>query len=977
MGRTATCPDLVGREAELSTLDALLGRSIDGQSTTVVVGGDAGVGKTRLVRAFAERARARGARVVWGECPPLGDSLVPLAPIIEAARGLIADLGAAHLEALAGPSWPALAQIVPDLQAGAGGIGAERQMAPERAYDLLVVLGERLAAEAPLVVVIEDVHWADRSTLDLVTLASRRLRRAATLLVLTYRTDEPSSGPALAGVLAELGRRGADRIDLAPLTRTELAELLAAIQEAPVPDDVAEAIFARSQGYPFYAEELLAAVAEGGAGVELPDTLREILLARARLLPPAARQLVQLMAAAARRVDHRTLATVAGLDDATVAPLLRSASDLHLIRHDAAGYGFRHALVQEAVYADLLPSERVDLHGRFAAVLEASRPPSGLLDAASAAELAHHWSVAGVADRALRASIEAAMAADRVFAFAEAHHQYERALRLWDTVAEPDTVSPLGDLDLRQRAAESAHLAGDAARAVTIIGEALAGADDAHLEPRRLGLLHERRGRYLWASGDPQAATAAYEQAMALVPDEPTQERARVMGALGQMLLILTRYAEAGEVTEAAIDTARRVGARREEGHALTTLGVVLSWRGRPDDGVACLEEARRIAAELDDPEALARAAYNLSVLLRGNGRLDDAVAVALAGERDAVRLGLSLSFGPLLIAGAAEALFYRGWWEEADRHLTRSLAEAGRTMGARNLHQVAGMLATARGDFEEARSHLDAAFTVAGTRSSQPHHSLYPALAELALWQGRTDEGLRWAMAARSSLEPSQDRVLLARASALALRSRADEADRSGARARAEIDALSAPLRSFIRQPDVGLGARPWVTVAWAERSRALGASDPERWAQAAWEWEGLGYRYYAACARWREAEARLRRRGNRGAGSEVLRAAHRDAVELGARPLAEALSDLAGRSGIDLGQDAAGDLGLTPRELEVLALVATGLTNRAIAEQLFISEKTAGAHVSHILTKLGVTTRGAAAAVAHRLDLVGPPPR
>jgi DNA-binding CsgD family transcriptional regulator/tetratricopeptide (TPR) repeat protein len=964
---------LVGRATELSVLDELLARSARGQATTVVVRGDAGVGKTRLLREFTASARAGGSNVVTGECPRLTGGLVPLAPVTAAVRALVAEIGQTKLRAAAGGAWPVLERHVPELSDDAPDLATATPprprppIAPHRSYDLLTTLLERVATQAPLVVAMEDLHWADRSTLDFVSFAARRLRRARVLLVVTFRTHEVPLDHHIHAMVSELDRAGVERIDLEPLAEADLARLLEGIARGPLPLRLSDAIVTRSQGYPFYAEELLAAWDEGRDDVPLPASLRDVLLARTRLLPADTQRVLRLIATAGRRIDHATLAAVAATPDRALTALLRPAVDRHLVDHDGTTYGFRHSLVQEAVYGELLPGERIDLHRRFAETLEA-RGTLGELDAVLAAELAHHWDAADDSAATLRSSVEAGIAAERVFAFAEAHHQYERALRLWSSVGATEEVSPVDRLELQQRAADSAHLQGDAARAVTLMRSALADLNGMPRVGRRVPVLYERLGRYLWGTGDVRAAIEACEQARTLIPPEPTEERARVLAALARLELILTRYGAARRHSEEAIDAARSVGARREEGHALTTLGVVTAGTGEPDEGIAMLRQARRIAEEVDDADDLTRADYNLAAVLRGNGRLDDSAEVALAGARTVAAQGLGPTYGAFLSASAAEALVVHGRWADADRCLTTALAEPGLAMGARNLHQVTAMLRTGQGRFAEAHHHLDAALAAVGTRSSQPHGDLYPLLADLALWQGRIDEAKRWTAAARSSLEGSEDTTLLAQANVLALRAHADS---PGEPDRAAVDALH---RSLLSLPDYGErvpGTRAWLATAQAERGRALGASDPTRWESAVERWSELGWRYHAACARWREAEARLGRRGGRARGADVLRAAREEAMELGAIPLVKALSALAARFALDPGRDRTSDAGLTRRELDVLRLLAAGLTNRQIAADLVISEKTVGSHVAHIFDKLGVHTRTAAASEAHRLGV------
>ncbi|HSK35478.1 MAG TPA: AAA family ATPase, partial [Actinomycetota bacterium] len=402
MTTTLASPTFVGRTQELARLAAAGDRAAGGTPTAVLIGGEAGVGKTRLVGEVVAGARAAGATVLAGGCVELGGEGVPFAPLIEALRGFVRDLDEPGLARLApGQARAELARLLPEL-GPPGGPGAGERPAfggdpgpwseQGRLFELLLGLLERLGAERPAVLVVEDLHWADRSTRDLLAFLVRNLRHGRLLLVLTYRSDELHRRHPLRPFLAELDRgRRVERLELARFGPAEVAAQLAGIQGAPVPAELAERIHARSGGNAFFVEELAAVAGTGGhADGELPPSLRDTLLARVELLAEPAQQVLRVAAAAGARVEHELLAEVAGLPEAELLAALREAVSAQVLLADAADgtYGFRHALVKEAVYTELLPGERTRLHARFAAAL-AARDTAG--DPGPAAELAWHW----------------------------------------------------------------------------------------------------------------------------------------------------------------------------------------------------------------------------------------------------------------------------------------------------------------------------------------------------------------------------------------------------------------------------------------------------------------------------------------------------------------------------------------------------------------------------------------------------------
>jgi DNA-binding CsgD family transcriptional regulator/tetratricopeptide (TPR) repeat protein len=993
MGGRVASPTFVGRVEELHVLEAALGRATNSKPAVVLVGGEAGVGKTRLVAELTAHRATDGTRVLTGGCVPVGDGALPYAPIVEGLRALVADLGASAVRGLIGPSWPELARLLPALGKPQPGGGTLDQAAQARLFELLLGMLGRLGQETPLLLVVEDVHWADRSTRDLLAFLARNLRRERLLVVVSYRSDEPGTdwlGPYLA-VLDRSGR--AQRVELPRLDRAEtLAQLVGILGAAP-PAELVDAVFARSEGNPYFTEELLGAIRAGS--VELPATLRDLLRGRVQALPELARQVLAVVAAlAGRRVPHRLLAAVSGLEDQPLVHSLRAAvtDQLLVTRPDQDGYELRHALLAEVIQADLLPGERARLHAAYARTLIQQPELADASPAVAAAEVAVHWDAAGEWAQALSARVRAGLAAERARALAEADEHYQRALTLWERMPEPGQPGGLDWVGLLARAAETAAFVAAPERATRLVEQAL-DAVDRTVEPVRAAVLLAQLGPYREKAGREADALAAFQEAERLLEGAPpSAERARVLAGHARTLAATWHTMQAVARCEEAVAVARAVGARAVEAHALSTLGACLDDLGELDQSITLHRQARRIAEQVGDAEAIVRTYTNLSAVLEQAGQIHDAIDDAREGYQRAHQLGLERATGSYVASNLAALLLSTGQWEECAQ-LTAALLEVD-NLCPFHLHTTRGLLLTRRGEFPAAGREFDHA-----ERLSPPAQqwSVWVGRAQLALWEGRHDqaatavaEGLRWIAERDSEGVPAQ---LLCLCSAPALQLAADRAEWAAARRRADdvaearrwaapaiaaLDRLSSLPSPQVRIPVVVCG----LLLARAEQSRLEGRSDPERWRAAAAAWERLAYPFEATYARLRQAEALLASRPHHKQAETVLRPAHQTAVALGAAPLRRQIELLAQRGRLRLEDNAdtaqapaapslVASLGLTRREGEVLVLLAEGRTNRQIGQALFITEKTASLHVSHILAKLGVVGRGEAAAVAHRLGL------
>ncbi|HKO28867.1 MAG TPA: AAA family ATPase, partial [Solirubrobacteraceae bacterium] len=448
-------PVFVGRGPELAAMVAALDSAVAGEPAIVLVGGEAGVGKTRLVEEAADRARAGGARVLTGSCIELGGEGLPLSPVVDALRTLTRVMDPDELDGFLGPARADLARLLPELDPEAASTpAAAGESGGARLLELVFGVIQRLSADRPLMLVIEDLQWADRSTLDLVSLLVRGMRAMHVLLVLTFRSDEIHRSHPLRPQIAAWERvRSVRRLELPRFTREEATRQLEAILGSPPPRSMVEPLYERSEGNAFLIEEILAAMQAGAGPEELPVTLRDVLLARAERLSEPAHRVLRIAAAAGSSVSDRLLAAVAGLDDASLDAALSEAIEHQLLTADDAdhGYRFRHALTRDAVYADTMPRERVRTHAAYAEALSADPSLAGSA-ASAAAALAVHWYAAHNAPQALVASVEAANLA-AAYAPAEALRHLERALELWPGVPDASERCGVDVVEVLARAA--------------------------------------------------------------------------------------------------------------------------------------------------------------------------------------------------------------------------------------------------------------------------------------------------------------------------------------------------------------------------------------------------------------------------------------------------------------------------------------------------------------------------------------------
>jgi DNA-binding CsgD family transcriptional regulator/tetratricopeptide (TPR) repeat protein len=1014
MARRLTSPRFVGRSSELNVLLEAAGAAASGQASLVVVGGDAGIGKSRLIAEVAGRLRADGWLILEGGTVALGDDGLPFGPIVEALRALSRDVDPKRIADAAGPSLPELARLVPELSSVGSAEpvpGSHEDWLQVRIFEGVLRLLGRLGDDAPVALMVEDLHWADRSTRDLLSFLVRNARDERLLIVATVRTDDLHRRHPLSIWLAEAERQPrVERVDLGRFERQEVEELVAAIEGDRPSHALVEAIARRSDGNAFFVEELVANLdADGRLRKELPTTLRGVLQVNLAAPSETAGHLVEVAAVAGREVEHDVLAEVCGLPEAELSAALREAIDAQLLVAGSDGdgehYRFRHALVQEAAYDGLLPSERRALHGAYARCIEARPAGGGAAAASRLVELAHHWTAAHDTARALRVAIEAGDASRAVYAFAESARQYERAIALWDDVPADDRPTGRDLADLYDAASAAATVVGDASRAVSLARHQLdiveASAErPAKGERARRARAHERYGFAAWLAGDTAMSIEQLEAAVAVLEGSgATADEARVLAGLAANLMLAGRSSESMPFAERAIESARAIGDTAIESRALGVLGVDRANLGDIGAGIEELRQSLALALPTGDPTAIPRAYANLATVLEIGGHVEEALDVSRAGV-DAIRqYGSELSFGIFLAINAAAMLIELGRYGEATESIDRLMGQALPGVSTIWVHDVRSHVALRTGDLEAARRHLAIAKAEAARiADAQFQIDLFTFAVEIELWSGEAGAALRLARDGFDRLLGVDDAVIIGQLAMPAAHAAADlavraRAARDDAAIKDAVDAVEDVIERY-RTSTTRLTARDELAdheIGWrmalcaAELARAKGDDDPANWDAVRPALTARPAPFLEAYVLWRRAEATGAADGQAAAAGSV-REAHAIATRIGARLLAGRIEGLARRLRVDLATAAAtpatetaeaatpepaDPFGLTGREREVLALVAEGYTNRRIAETLFISESTAGVHVSNILGKLGVGTRTEAAAVAVRLGL------
>ncbi|WP_308043126.1 helix-turn-helix transcriptional regulator [Nocardioides mangrovi] len=971
---------LVGRDAELTELCSLLGVSAwpdpDGSADPpglVLLSGDAGVGKTRLLVELRDRAVVHGWQVFAGHCLDFGDSALPYLPFSE-VLGRLATALPEVVDRVA-TQFPALTRLQPGRRMM--GARSEETGALDRAdlFEAVHTLLEAAAESAPLLLVIEDTHWADQSTRDMLSFLFSRPFDAPVAVVASYRSDDLHRRHPLRRQVAEWSRlRGVQRLALSRLPDEAVRALIAELVPGGLAESELSDIVERAEGNAFFVEELTSAAAEPGRWV--PADLADVLLVRLDRLDDAARQVVRTASVSGRRVSHEMLAATSGLDGAELDEGLRKAVEMNVLLAQEERYSFRHALLGEAVYDDLLPGERVRLHAQYVEALRSGAARG------TAAELARHARLATDLDTALTASIQAGREAWDVGGPDEAAFHYQQALEL---LSDPRRCerSEVDVSKLASSAAEALSESGDPQRAVALLQEQLDRLPADAPPEWRSRMLTARAGIMIVVDTDEDVAELSAE-ALALAPEGENHWRARALTTHARVLVGMGRYDEAQVVGMEALALSERLDLHQLASESITTLSSLK--KAGPKEGLrAALVDAVARAEQADAVHAELRARFLLGRSFEDWAEFDDSERWFRSAMDRAARTGLTWApYGLESRVQLTWILWVQGRWDEVleltdlgseqPPPIPRALLDALRMsveqgrgadvrMAARKLRRFwaregAVAIHSAALEMVQAGREGDAAGAIA------VYDDVVGVLGRT--WHEWFSARIRFGAVAVGAV-----------AHALPTMSAAERAAYLAHVERISDDGNIVVQRYSDPSGHWGPEGRAWKKRLDAETLRVrwlVGVDAPPQdvlvgtWAETVTYFEDFGH--VGELARVRTTYAGiLRAVGDTAGVREQGDLARATAHELGALPL---LDELKAVGSTPVRSESAPD-SLTPRETEILTLVAEGRSNGEIGKQLFISAKTVSVHVSNILGKLDAAGRTEAAAIARRRGLIG----
>jgi DNA-binding CsgD family transcriptional regulator/tetratricopeptide (TPR) repeat protein len=989
-----TSPSLIGREGDLESLRSALHESRAGSTRTVVISGEAGIGKTRLVAEFLRQVPA-DTIVLRGQCVDLDRDAPPYAPIVAPLRSLASEIGEAELFEASGPAREALAVLLPELgelEPAAADAAASRRSNADHLYDAVAAAFENVARSRPLVIVIEDLHWADQATLSLLRFLVRVVESSRILIVVTFRSDELGRGHPLRSWLPELDRSArVSRRELPRLNRRQVRQLATALHGVPLDAHDLNIVFQRTDGVPFFVEELLCDFVSAEA---FPETLRDILLARYETLSEPTQRILRLLAAGGVRVEHELLADVSGTDADLIDDAAREAVLANVLVVDETAYAFRHALVREAIHDELLPGERMRFHTGYAQALE-DRQDTPSVDATA---ISYHWMAAHNLKAAFLSSLTAMKQARASYANSTAARMGERAIELWDQVPDAETLAGRTRVELLGETSYILRNAGESDRAIQLIDEAIAGSSRDH--PEQYARLLRDKASFLTNVGH-TGSIELLREALDVLDGLPRSVlRANVLGELAARLMLAARFTDAVATADLAFAEAEEVESRARMSVAVNMRGISRLSLGEVDSALADLA----LAGELAEGNDSARLRYwvNESDAMYLLGRFHDAIRIAESGAERARLRGVERTSGVILMSNVIAPLFALGQTKRANEILDRAL-ELEPPIGFSAHLQLLKLQATLRGgDIEGAERLLRswrAALSLQFRIDAQSRLGFATVAAEIALATGDLREAWREASVIVSPEHrtfPAYDLPLLVVTARIVGCARASGTDlpalgavpETGAGApsvpelRADLDDLETRLRSA----RAAVASWPTAPVYLALFEAELGGHDQAGTDCALWQAAVDAATapsvpaFFEPYARYRLAEA-LAASGDRGSArlrAEEARTAA-DAIDMGL--IVARVADLerrvglvrlpGGREGAE-GATRTVEDELTERERQVLSLIAQGLSNRQIAERLFISAKTASVHVSNILRKTNTSSRTEAAFLARSFAAV-----
>ncbi len=987
-----TSQALVGRDDELTELTDLLGirnrRDSDGRHPSVLVSGDAGVGKTRLLVELRDLARAEGWLVYAGHCLDFGESALPYLPFSEVLGRVEADLPDVAEQVTV--RYPALTRLRPGRRVRGGTDGQADQAGAEGAdsavgsgpstdraelFEAVHALLDTIAAQAPVLIVIEDTHWADQSTRDMLGFLFTRAFLNPVAIVASYRSDDLHRRHPLRRQVAEWSRLPhVERLPLAPLPERAVRELIAELTPGAGLGERAQAdIVRRAEGNAFFVEELVAS----GAGGWVPDDLADLLLVRLDRLSDEARQVVRIASVAGRRVTHDLLAAAAGLPPAELEDGIRQAVEMNVLVAGSRHYSFRHALLGEAVYDDLLPGERVRLHAQYVDALSEGTGRG------TAAELALHARRAHDLDRAVLASIEAGDEARAVGGPDEALRHYEQALEL---MSDAERVERL-DLDVPKiviRAADAASEGGTTQRAVQLLEEHLARLPADGPPAARARLLSKLSSYLLYVEtvDDPLALST---EAVSLAPVGESPLRAKILATHARILAAGGDLAEAQSVATEALVLAERLDMPVLASELVTTLGG-LHKDGSTSDLRTALAEAVERAVRADALQAELRGRWLIARSHQDTAEWQGAADWFSSAMQRGLEAGLP--WAPYSLDARWQLAMVRhvlGQWDEA-LALVAAVDDASVPLIPRSIVEPVRLaIRAARGEDVLPRlrdlrkvwpDEGAVAVHAAGVEIEALGHrgdaagalATYDDVVEVLSTIWNDHFGGRVRLAAQT---------LGALARALPTAPAADRARLAEQATRLHDDGVAVVERFSGMPGQWGVEGQAWAARLHAEHLRVqwlAGLAPPERddlvaaWQAAVDAFDRFGNVPELAQVRTTYAGI-LRSLGDTAAAREQGDLAREVAHRLGASVLLDELRAI----GSQPSRAETRSQQLTAREREILTLVAEGRSNGEIGRQLFISTKTVSVHVSNILGKLGAAGRTEAAAIARRDGLLG----